>query len=158
MAFGGSEPCAPRRSARANISTEYFRRDDGPCICSRLCAFRLSPSGFGLQRGKRVLAAVGFEARKAKGVSTILDTSEGPKVEITANDPRNEGGLATRLATPREPGDVVDEALAGALARASEAGRWDVVTTLARELEARRAARAAALAPADVIDLAARRR
>ncbi len=39
-------------------------------------------------------------------------------------------------------GDAVEEALAGALARAAEAGRFDVVAQLARELEARRSARA----------------
>jgi hypothetical protein len=41
----------------------------------------------------------------------------------------------------RNPGSghVVDAALAKALAEASSAGRWDVVTKLAAELEARRA-------------------
>jgi hypothetical protein len=39
-------------------------------------------------------------------------------------------------------GDAVEEALAGALARAAEAGRFDVVAQLAKELEARRLARA----------------
>jgi hypothetical protein len=47
---------------------------------------------------------------------------------------------------------VVEEALAGALARASAAGRWDVVTQLARELEARRLARGG-VAVAGVVDL-----
>jgi hypothetical protein len=46
----------------------------------------------------------------------------------------------------------VEEALVKAIGEASAAGRWDVVAQLARELEARRSARA------DVIDLAARRR
>lgn len=35
---------------------------------------------------------------------------------------------------------TVEDALAAALGRASEAGRWDVVVQLARELEARRLA------------------
>jgi hypothetical protein len=43
---------------------------------------------------------------------------------------------------PGDAGDVVEEALAGALARASAAGKWGIVETLARELEARRVARA----------------
>jgi hypothetical protein len=38
-------------------------------------------------------------------------------------------------------GDAVEEALAGALARAAQAGRFDVVAKLAEELEARRLAR-----------------
>ncbi len=37
--------------------------------------------------------------------------------------------------------DPVDEALAVGLAEASRAGRWEVVTILARELEARRLVR-----------------
>jgi hypothetical protein len=40
------------------------------------------------------------------------------------------------------PGDAVEAALALALDRASEAGRFDVVALLAKELEARRMARA----------------
>ncbi len=36
----------------------------------------------------------------------------------------------------------VEDMLAASLARASEAGRWDIVAQLARELEARRLARA----------------
>lgn len=41
----------------------------------------------------------------------------------------------------RDAGDVVEEALAGALERASAAGEWAVVGALAGELEARRFAR-----------------
>jgi hypothetical protein len=58
---------------------------------------------------------------------------------------------------PREPGDVVAEALATALARASAAGEWSVVETLARELTARRMARAT-VQRADVIDLSDEKR
>ena len=51
----------------------------------------------------------------------------------------------------RPAGDVVEAALAGALERASAAGEWAAVATLARELEARRMARDGA--PANVIAL-----
>jgi hypothetical protein len=45
--------------------------------------------------------------------------------------------------TAQEPGeDDVERVLAGALAQAAEAGRFDVVAQLAKELEARRLARA----------------
>jgi hypothetical protein len=44
-------------------------------------------------------------------------------------------------------GDTVEEALAEALARAAEADRFDVVAQLARELEARRLARAGNVVP-----------
>jgi hypothetical protein len=59
---------------------------------------------------------------------------------------------------PRGSGDVVEEALAGALARASEAGQWGIVETLGRELEARRVARASGKGTAAVVALATRRR
>jgi hypothetical protein len=39
---------------------------------------------------------------------------------------------------PARPPAGVDEALALALVKATDAGRWDVVAQLARELEARR--------------------
>jgi hypothetical protein len=39
-------------------------------------------------------------------------------------------------------GDAVEEALARALGEATAAGKWDVVSQLARELEARRLVRA----------------
>jgi len=51
-----------------------------------------------------------------------------------------------------QPGDVVETALATTLATAASAGQWGVVETLARELEARRVARAGAQR-AGVIDL-----
>jgi hypothetical protein len=51
-----------------------------------------------------------------------------------------------------EPVDPVEGALSTALAAAASAGQWTVVETLARELEARRTARAA-VQPGDVIDL-----
>ena len=51
-----------------------------------------------------------------------------------------------------EPVDPVDGALSTALAAAASVGQWTVVETLARELEARRTARAA-LQPAEVVDL-----
>jgi hypothetical protein len=46
----------------------------------------------------------------------------------------------------------VDASLAAAVAEASRAGRWDVVAQLARELEARRVARAE-----NVVELRGRR-
>jgi hypothetical protein len=85
----------------------------------------------------------------------VLDTSEGSTDEISAQQVPKAGGLAQPLAqlesAPREAGDV-EGALAAALTAAAGAGQWGVVETLARELEARRAARAAAQ-PAGVIRL-----
>lgn len=49
------------------------------------------------------------------------------------------------------PGDVIEAVLADALQRAAAEGQWAVVEALARELEARRRARAG------VVDLAAER-
>jgi hypothetical protein len=53
-------------------------------------------------------------------------------------------GMADLFGIPAAPAtgeDPVESALARALDRASEAGRFDVVAQLARELEARRLAR-----------------
>jgi len=66
-------------------------------------------------------------------------------------------GNAQRPTLGREVGhalDVVEAALADALTKASAAGEWTVVATLARELEARRAARAGVVR----LDAARRRR
>lgn len=49
--------------------------------------------------------------------------------------------------------DAVERALADAITKASDAGAWDVVAQLARELEARRTARGAG----NVVQLSARR-
>jgi hypothetical protein len=61
--------------------------------------------------------------------------------------PPNPAGLERKCVDTREPVtngddsiDAVEVALAAALERASVAGEWAVVATLARELEARRAA------------------
>lgn len=50
--------------------------------------------------------------------------------------------LDHRVGQPEREADPVETALAVALDRASAAGRYDVVIQLARELEARRTARA----------------
>jgi len=70
-------------------------------------------------------------------------------VEKVSVDPPKVGDMAQRL---DQPGDVVETALATTLATAASAGQWGVVETLARELEARRVARAGAQR-AGVIDL-----
>lgn len=63
-------------------------------------------------------------------------------------NPATAGGVIVSVidsSTPSEPTaagvDVVETALADALRRASEAGAWEAVAQLARELEARRKAR-----------------
>jgi len=67
----------------------------------------------------------------------------------TTESPVNRDGADTRSSPIVEPKaqsrpnrDPVEEALAEALRKASEGGQWDVVATLARELQARREARA----------------
>jgi hypothetical protein len=57
-----------------------------------------------------------------------------------------------RLGSDLGSGNSVEDALVAALAEATEAGRFDVVVQLAKELEARRKARS------NVVDLEARRR
>jgi hypothetical protein len=59
-----------------------------------------------------------------------------------------EGDAKQREVSALSPdGDAVEEALAGALARAAEARRFDVVAQLAKELEARRLANAGNVVP-----------
>jgi hypothetical protein len=76
-------------------------------------------------------------SREIEKTSPISDPS-GPEIGGTHTDVGQSWG------NPASPGtgeDQVEAALARALDRASEAGRFDVVAQLARELEARRLAR-----------------
>jgi hypothetical protein len=57
-------------------------------------------------------------------------------------DPRDGSASPDVLPRPAAASDPVEAALADALTKASAAGRFDVVAQLARELEARRTARA----------------
>jgi hypothetical protein len=71
--------------------------------------------------------------------------SDLPRVDVSAREPVSFGPSESSLS------GSVEDALALALTRASEAERWDVVSQLARELEARR------LAGAGVVSLEHRR-
>jgi hypothetical protein len=65
----------------------------------------------------------------------VIGDPNGPEI----GGPRPSTGQC--WGNPSSLGDPVDAALARALDRASEDGRYDVVMQLARELEARRLAR-----------------
>lgn len=98
----------------------------------------------------------GFEAEHTSEHVTLCGVFGDPhEHEGTRNGP-----IGQRLASGDARGggsfDPVEQALAEALARASAAGEWSTVATLARELEARRRARESQ-ETAGVIDLAARR-
>lgn len=65
-----------------------------------------------------------------------------------STEERAEPADASRYVPENGPArDVVEEALARALEGATQAGRFDVVAQLARELEARRLARAGNVVP-----------
>lgn len=64
----------------------------------------------------------------------VPTTSDAPKCLIVGESPE------TQESTRQKVVDPVEVALAEALARASAAGEWSVVSQLARELEARRKA------------------
>ena len=88
--------------------------------------------------------------RKRTGGPEDLGTAQFTQ-ETGGPDPRSSPiGEATAQSRPNQ--DPVETALAEALRRASEAAQWDVVAMLARELQARREARA------DVVDLDAARK
>jgi len=71
---------------------------------------------------------------EAGGTAELQQKAEG------ASQPSAPIGEATAQSRPNQ--DPVEAALAEALRRASEAGQWEVVAALARELQARREARA----------------
>src|SRR5262245_51927663 len=81
----------------------------------------------------------------------ISNAAETPRTCATSCDPPRERAVSPSLAKddptaiPRPeviaPCDPVEQALATGLAEAARAARWDVVTALSRELEARRLAR-----------------
>ena len=82
----------------------------------------------------------GLAPENSRGIEKTrpIDDPSGP--EIGGVHP----GVGQSWGNPVSPGagaDQVEAALARALDRASEAGRFDVVAQLARELEARRLAR-----------------
>jgi hypothetical protein len=76
----------------------------------------------------------GFDSAESAELTAIRVDSR--KDDLTRVD------VSTREVVAFGPTDLeaptVENALAGALARASAAGRWDIVAQLARELEARR--------------------
>jgi len=103
------------------------------------------------------LGGVGSNSVRGRGVEPLRLAAAEPKADLgeaTAVDPQDSAGFASGSAggEGREEGspprsaaasmDAIEAALADALAGATEAGRWDVVAQLARELEARRLARA----------------
>ena len=65
------------------------------------------------------------------------EVSEGATTANPSNTPPIENHLDHSL----DHSDVVEEALANALAKAASAGRFDVVAQLAKEIEARRLTR-----------------
>jgi hypothetical protein len=72
---------------------------------------------------------------------SVAKSGQNPGKETTPDD--SEPPLfSASTATENDPRDPVEQALASALTTAAAGGRFDVVAQLARELEARRLARA----------------
>jgi hypothetical protein len=78
------------------------------------------------QRGIEPSDSAEFTAIRVDSRTNDVTRNDVSTRELFAFGPRN-------LEAP-----TVDQALAGALAQAAAAGRWDIVAQLARELEARR--------------------
>ena len=80
----------------------------------------------------------------ATSAPSVANGRENDAAEMTKDD-------ATRpeVSALSAPTDAVEAALAEAIKVATSAGRWDVVAQLARELEARRVARAGNVARLD---------
>jgi hypothetical protein len=75
-------------------------------------------------------------------VPSVAERREKPAVETTQSDATQPEVLVSPSSNAVAPTDTVEAALANALTQAATAGRFDVVAQLARELEARRLARA----------------
>ena len=93
-----------------------------------------------------------MEARGIESETTVLSTrthvdsrtNDPPPVDASARPVVDVGPNGVAAPSPASGGSVsAEDALAIALARAAEAGRWDVVAPLVREMEARRLARLA---------------
>jgi hypothetical protein len=83
-----------------------------------------------------MVEALGIEAREiVRLAENRVDSrqDESARTDVSARSDVHVGPSAPRAVT-------AEDALARALALAAEAGRWDVVAQLARELEARRLA------------------
>jgi integrase len=128
--FGSAFPALPARLLR-----DEFRS-----------AFRSSHA----QVRATIASPAGFEPGKAQATAAEAGESKAPEVAVPAtasNDPT----ISTRKHETGSEPDPVEAALAAALEGATRAGQWSVVAQLARELEARRQARAG------VVDLARER-
>lgn len=103
----------------------------------RACNAVQMTTGPRLFRGP-VVEAPGIESPDTS-VPSAADRRESPRADTTqGNAERRE--VSASVATVV---DVVEAALAGAIGKATAAGEWTIVAQLARELEARRIARAA---------------
>jgi hypothetical protein len=90
-----------------------------------------------------VVRGVPSGSRKlSRDVRNVAKSRENDVEEATEDDAKQREVLALSPG-----GDAVEAALAEALARAAEAGQFDVVAQLARELEARWLARAGNVVP-----------
>ena len=78
---------------------------------------------------------------QATSAPIVADGAEIPAICATQDDSKPLEVLALS-ASEKAPTDPIEAALATALVEAATAGRFDVVAQLARELEARRHARA----------------
>lgn len=101
----------------------------------------------------RVATPAGIEENRNVGSPSIPVASRSESLAAEPATTRSDDpprGVAQHV----DHADLVEAALASALATAAAAGQWDVVGRLARELEARRVA----VAPANVVPLTAARK
>ena len=103
---------------------------------------------FGLVAQSVELRTFKASERIVAGHEVLSDREVGDRVERLSEHVETVAGNSLA-----DPTDVVEDALAHAIRRAVDAGQWDRLGPLVRELDARRASRAAA----NVVDLAAER-
>ncbi len=112
-----------------------------------------------LDSGSSGVTLVGVQVPSfAQAAESLGKVGPGEVAKETAGEslpprlPPQRGGTSGDPSDVAAPADPIETALGDALTKASAAGEWSLVAQLARELEARRAARAGA------VDLAAERR
>jgi hypothetical protein len=152
LGASGRDPssCGPAGSERANRSSGETHVDRTPASTEHA-----SEGGRPDGRPGVVVARVGFESSNIAELQDIHDTfasTEHTRVDVSTRTPVDVGPSSEHPGMMRAGApSTVEDALALALSRAAEAGRWDVVAQLAKELEARRNA------AAGVVSLDARR-
>ena len=149
--LSGVDPLTLRRElGHVDLATtdRYVKEGAGYRVATLGAPFPSLPIGPGIgpkctQVRVTMAPTAGLESSQARDTTSLYRVSESsPSTEVTPIDAQvREVSPVAQRETQR------DDALERALTLAAEAGRWDVVALLAKELEARRIASAGNVVP-----------